>query len=99
MKEENKDWKVFEMNDCDWWMARSKKEAIESFKSFHEINSEEELEDFNLIPEDVKEIDEKSLEKLKYFDEDRNFTLSFKEELIDRIKNDPKPQLFATTEF
>ena len=98
-------WRVFRLNDCDWWFARSLEEAIADYK--HQTGAgDEELED-------ARELTEEELDRLMFTD-DPDDPLSatlhtFRDELRARIQLQGeleaehgiprKPELFASTEY
>src|SRR5207248_8402736 len=75
-------WRVFRLNDCDWWFARSLEEAIADYK--HQTGAgDEELED-------ARELTEEELDRLMFTD-DPDDPLSatlhtFRDELRARIQ-------------
>ncbi|OQS36797.1 hypothetical protein B0T40_10445 [Chromobacterium haemolyticum] len=82
---------VFEMNDCDWVVARSKDEALHYY-------------DRIFVPEDsesVKELSGEQLDGLSYFIEDSGgAVVSFRQRLQEIVDNGEEvPDLFASTEF
>ena len=100
-------WRVFKMDDCDWWMARTLEEARESYK--HETGVDDEA------IEDARELTDAELDKLTFVDTDererplRKSRRSFREELRQRVEFhqrlkaeygiEPRPELFASTEY
>lgn len=54
-------WKIFAMNDCDWWLSRSEAEAIETYQQH--INDEG--GDFGI----VTELNQEDLNRLQFIDE------------------------------
>jgi hypothetical protein len=87
-------WRVWCMNDCDWWLARSKREAIDAYEE--ECGERED-------PADVHEVKE-GLDTLKFTDGDERGrpvgpARTFREELARRVAAGiTAPEMFATTE-
>lgn len=100
-------WRVFKMDDCDWWMARTLDEARTSYK--HETGVDDEM------IEDARELTDEEMDKLTFVDVDENerpdskTRRTFREELRQRVELherlraehgiEPKPELFACTEY
>lgn len=86
-------WRIYEMDDCDWWLARSPQEARTSYAEYY--GSDAELEG------EPRELTRAEMRKLQYHSEgNRNGdSHSFFHELKRRLKTSTKPQMFATTEF
>lgn len=92
------EWQVFRINDCDWYLARSIGEACECYAA-----------DFGHDQHDeIRQLTEAELDKLLFIVDDAGRdtrqTISFREELENRralkaTEKDPKPELFASTEF
>jgi hypothetical protein len=88
-------WRVYWMNDCDWWIARSLDEAQSSY--FHETGVDE--------TEDVYELADEDMERLKIVENaelphERRVCRTFKEELALRVSSGlSEPELFASTEY
>ncbi|UGA37887.1 hypothetical protein JOS77_28780 [Chromobacterium haemolyticum] len=85
--------RIFEMNDCDWVVARSKEEAITFYKS---ISADP--KDW----QDAEEIDSSKLDRLRFCIEDSRSgpTISFRARLQQIVDNgEDVPDLFASTEF
>lgn len=93
-------WRVFRLNDCDWWIARTLEEAVADCKR------EQGMEDRDFT--DARELTEAELDNLRFVEE-RDIPRkdwvrrSFREELARRsASNEPgdrKPGLFASTEY
>lgn len=97
-------WRVFKMNDCDWWLARTLDEARESYK--HETGVDE---------DEARELTDEEMARLTFVDVDDGerpigtSRRSFREELRQRVELrerlkakhgiEPKPELFASTEY
>ena len=87
-------WKIYRVNDCDWWMARSIDELREEIRG--------EYGDDDYIQEDeLRELTEDDLDTTFFLVDgyDEGPKILFREELNNRIANNPKPQLFASTEL
>lgn len=86
--------KIFQMNDCDWWMAPTLEEAVRDVKETYGDEPE--------MWEDAHELTEAGLDKMQFtdFDDDGDpIKRSFREELQRRIAAGPKTEMFASTEF
>lgn len=90
-------WHVYEMNDCDWWLARSPDEARQSAVQYY--GSQENNND--LVCAVPRELTAEEMDSLIYYpDGNRNgASHTFRQELAARVANNPKPEFFATTEF
>jgi hypothetical protein len=94
-------WRVFKVNDCDWYIARTLEEAIATWVRDTGWND---CDDF----EDARELSEAELDRLKFI-EDRELPRedwvrrTFREELDRRSASgapeDRKPGMFASTEY
>lgn len=90
--------RVFRMNDCDWWMARSLDEAKADYISQTGSTEDE------LCP-DARELTEEELDRLRFTDTDEyerpiGKTCSFRKELQRRIDAGvTRPGMFASTEY
>lgn len=95
MKQET--WNVYEMNDCDWWLARSPQEAINDAAKYYGCKPDDE----ELVATTPRKLSDDELAELQYHLDDNHTgdTHSFKAELNKRIKSGPVPQMFASTEF
>ncbi len=95
MKTEATIWKMFAFDNCgciDWYVARTMDEAI---KCNEETIGEKLGEDI-----EITEVGETGLNTLKYVDEDKNYTCSFREELDRMIAEGiTEPVMFASTEY
>ncbi|KMN48745.1 hypothetical protein VL04_17385 [Chromobacterium violaceum] len=82
--------RVYEMNDCDWVVARSEQEAQAYYK---DLNGED---------DSPRALTARELEELQYHigDSRSNPTITFRQRLQRLVDaGEPVPQLFATTEF
>lgn len=95
-------WRVFMLNDYEWYMARSldeaKATAAEQWGYTIEQCERDELFD------EAEELDDAALDRLQFCDDTHlpdgpMIKRSFREELARRSAIDPKPQLFASTEW
>jgi hypothetical protein len=91
-------WRVFQMNDCDWWIARSLDEALADYKLQTGYGpGDEEVED-------ARELTEEQLDSLTFHDSDEDdcpngITRTFREELARRVAEGlDSPEMFASTE-
>ena len=100
-------WRVFKMDDCDWWLARTLEEARQSYQ--HETGVDDEA------IEDARELSDEEMDRLTFVDVDdgerpvAESRRSFREELRQRVELrerlkaehgiEPKPELFASTEY
>lgn len=98
-------WRVFRMNDVDWWMARTLEEARASYK--RETGDDE--------TEDACELTDEEMDRLMFHETDENERptkkgrRTFREELRQRVELmeslrvehgvEPRPDLFACTEY
>ena len=85
--------KVFQMNDCDWWCDYSAEEAKNNYNKFTGFDDEDYYKD-----RPPQELTEEEMNRYKYTKEDGK-TITFKEELENRIKNNAVPSFFASTEY
>lgn len=90
--------RVFAMNDSDWWMARSLSEATRDYADMIELPIDE--------LEEAGELTEAEMESHIYHDEEENseglvfgVKRTFAEELKRRIERDPVSQVFASSEY
>lgn len=91
-------WRIFCMDDCDWWVARTLEEAKASYK--HETG----VDDTDI--EDARELTEDEMDSLHYVDMDdrerpiKKSRRTFRAELVQRVAAGlEKPELFACTEY
>lgn len=86
--------KVWQVTDCDWVMAHTKQEAIETLHGFCEIDVEE---------SEVRELTESEMNTMTYLDDmedPTSETRTFAEELRQRLAaGETKPDYFATSEY
>jgi len=81
--------KVYEMNDCDWWVDFSPEEARKNYSDFVEGDD----------TDDPVELTEEDLSSLTFFSEESE-TITFKEQLECMIKKgEVFPCFFASTEY
>ncbi len=89
--------KVFEVNDCDWWIGESLEACVKDYR--------ENVEDSPEYTEDAREVTEDELDSLKFSVSDDGETLSgqkrsFREQLaIEIAKGGKFPRMFASTEY
>lgn len=105
---EERPWKIFMVNDCDWWVARDAHEAFEAAIAWHIEQSiggtrEQILEEYSVFPEDeIAEVEWSQMFRKTYVDESGSEVVrrSFREELDRRVAAGlSAPELFASTEF
>lgn len=88
----NQNLRVFQMDDCDWWVGESADSCIEDR---HETYGPDEEFD----REEVHELSDQQMQALVCTDEDGS-KHTFKEQLdIEIASGGDFPRLFATTEF
>ena len=80
---------VYQMNDCDWYIAPSAEDAIREYLA--DIGDDEPVEPLKL--------NAKQLRKLTFFEDDGYTTRSFYRELKRRIRRGDQAGVFASTEF
>jgi hypothetical protein len=92
--------RVFRLNDCDWWMARTLEEAKVSYIADCGPMTDEEAFD------ESRELTDEELDRLKFHDTDgydrpiKRSIRTFREELRQQIEMDPiTPRMFACTEY
>jgi hypothetical protein len=92
-------WRIFKLNDCDWWIARSIDEAKASFQK--ECGPMPDDEAFD----EPCELTDADMDTLKIAESDENERrtgkfLTFREYLIERIGDGlDSPEMFASTEW
>lgn len=91
-------WRVYRMDDCDWWVARTLEEAKASYK--HETGIDDEH------MEDACELTDDEMQRLHFVDTDeadrpvKESRHTFAVELARRVSAGlSKPELFASTEY
>lgn len=85
------EFKVFRLNDCDWWMATTLEEAIQAAMKETGLPRDEAADS------NAGEVLYSQLERLVFRDDDGT-RRSFKDELARRAGEDPRVQMFASTE-
>lgn len=88
---ENRQASVYKMNDCDWWCDYSIEEAKANYIKFAGQYMLEESDG-------IFKLTDQELNKYKYRTEN-DTTISFKEELKNRIDSKDIPSFFASTEW
>lgn len=86
-------YRIYEMNDCDWWMATSAEEAKRDYLA--SIDGDESCIDDS----GPRQLTNEQLDKLKFSDdlpETEDNTRTFREEMARR---EPRSQFFASTEY
>jgi hypothetical protein len=91
-------WRVYRLNDCDWWVARTLEEAKADF--IQTVGS-----DWGNEFEDAEELSEADMERLQFIDTDEDerplgTKTSFRDELARRVAAGiTAPEQFASTEY
>lgn len=100
---ESRPWRVYRMNQNDWWMARSQDEALQFFAETERCSIQDCFH-YELL-EDVRELTGDELDSLMFVDDDAarddpTRKRSFRAELARRVRVErPEyPQNFASTE-
>lgn len=96
------DWKVYAMNDCDWYAARTPEEALEAMRGNMGYESLEHLRADAMCDAEPEELSTAALNDLRFHLDDSRTgpTISFREQLERMIADgDPLPGFFASTEF
>jgi hypothetical protein len=92
------EWKIFQLNDCDWWVARSLDEA----KADYEKQCGP---DDGWLYDDPHELTDADMDRLKMRDTDENEQptgelLTFREYLAQMVADGlSEPTMFASTEM
>jgi hypothetical protein len=87
--------RVFRVNDCDWWMAENAQQARTAAIDFYGTGPD----DVYALDE-IAEVSEEAMDRLKVGDEDDGKTRTFREQVAKRIKDGAtKPEIFASTEY
>lgn len=87
--------KVFELTDCEWWMAETLEQAIADYLKLSGMSPEQAEADH--IFDEPGELGDAAMDKLIFNDDDGKRT--FREELKQRIAAGCGSELFATTEY
>ena len=93
-------WNVYELNDCDWWLARSLEEAKADALIYYGGDAE-------MIDVDAKQLSDADLDRLLYVVDDggdEQDKITFREQLQNMREQksreeNPEPEMFASTEF
>jgi hypothetical protein len=99
-------WRVFQMNDYEWWMGRSLDEVCRCYVEAQAC-SEDDCKQYGLFDRaEVRELTDAELDRLQYINRfadrgDPNRKRTFRAELERRLKVDrPEyPAFFATSEI
>jgi hypothetical protein len=87
--------RVFRVNDCDWWMAKDARQARDAAVSFYG-NGQDDV----YALDEIAEVSEEAMDRLKLGDEDDGKTRTFREQVAKRINDGvTKPEIFASTEY
>lgn len=86
-------WRVYKLNDCDWWVARTLEEAKASFQATCGPMDDEEAFD------EPYELTDADMDRLKIVDHDDPKTpaMTFRQYLDAMAPT--KPDMFASTEY
>lgn len=97
-------WRVFYMNDCEWWCARTLQEAKEDAARTWGCSVEQAEKDG--MYDDPYELCDAELDRLHYVDTDererpvKKSRRTFRDELAQRVAAGlSRPELFACTEY
>lgn len=83
-------WRVYRLNDCDWWVARTLDEAIADYRRECGVD---------VCIEGEHELTEQELDRLMYCDEDCKKRIPFRQALKNMVDAGlSKPEMFASTE-
>ena len=84
--------KIYQMNEYDWWVAHSLKEAVEDYKKITGCDDSD--------IEDARPLGKKEMKSLMYFYEDGSYS-SFENELQKSLKENRLqiPGMFCSTEY
>jgi hypothetical protein len=92
-------WRVFRMNDCEWWVARTLAEAMGQYLIQTGIPAAEAFDG-------ERELTDEEMDRLHYIDIDENerpvkeSRRTFRDELAQRVSAGlSMPELFACTEY
>ncbi len=92
-------WRVYALDDCDWWVARSLDEALQDYQTQTGIRPD------GPEVEDAYELTDAELDSLKFTDCDEHErptgdARTFREELARRVAEGlSAPEHFASTEY
>lgn len=86
--------KVYKLNDCDWYMAETLEQAIEA--ALNDVCDHD--DDY---VDDPHELSPEAMESHTFNDWETGELVerTFAEELARRVASGPKAEMFATTEF
>lgn len=95
--------KVFAMNDCDWYAARSLDEAKASYARTVHSDNYDVAEDKDGIFDDPYELTAEQMDRLRFWgdaDEPSKTPITFREQLSKMVADgDSFPCFFASTEY
>lgn len=85
--------RVYRMNDSEWWMARSLDEAREAYHACYGTDEHDTA--------DARELTDEELDRLTFTDDEATprVTRTFREELARQSATATEPDFFATTEW
>lgn len=95
-------WKVYAMNDCDWYAARTPEEALDAMRVNMGYESIEKLRQDAMFEAEPEELSGAEMDNLRYHIDDSRTgpTISFREQLSQMITDGGTlPGFFASTEF
>lgn len=96
------EWKIYEMNDCDWYAARTPEEAVEAMRENMGYKSIEELRGDAMFESEPQELSDGDMDRLSFYldDSGKGQKISFRAQLQRMIEGaDELPGFFASTEF
>lgn len=89
--EEEPEWKVYQLNECDWYMAQDLESAIA--RAMHDTGLTRDE-----VATEPQEVSDELLDELMFMDDDGETRRTFREELRERVQANPEVQCFASTE-
>jgi len=88
--------RVFQINDYDWFMAETAEQARNAAIELYGSDDD----DCVLPLNEIEEVSDSEMARLKINDEEDGMTRTFKEQVAKRIKEGAnKPEFFASTEY
>lgn len=90
------EWKVYQLNDYEWWCAKSLEEAVQESMKQTGMEREEVYDESN----GAEPLSEQSMKTMRFYDEDTKIHRSFERHLyLEEQKGINEPFMFATTEW
>lgn len=90
MKKTSDDWHIYQLNDSDWWLARTLDEAKADALVYFGQDTE-------MITPDAHQLSARELDTLMYKADGGETRVSFRQELASRVAGGPKVEMFATS--